>query len=229
MTTSADTGIDGLDMSLAHARPAWRRLRRGGAGSSPSSCSSRFCRRSSTGSASRCCSPTPISRIRWERASTRRCSAFLMTSFVFAYGCSGLLLSFVGDLYGLRRSLAIGTAFWGVFMALMAGAGSFTTMLSLRILLGIAEGPQFAITNSLVKRWFPHARAGTRQLDLDDRQPARIGDRLSPDDLPRDHVRLAFGLHVPRRSQLVIILPLVLMFLGIIRRAIGAARTDNAG
>ncbi len=79
----------------------------------------------------------------------------LMTSFVFAYGCSGLLLSFVGDLYGLRRSLAIGTAFWGVFMALMAGAGSFTTMLSLRILLGIAEGPQFAITNSLVKRWFP--------------------------------------------------------------------------
>jgi predicted MFS family arabinose efflux permease len=65
------------------------------------------------------------------------------------------LLSFVGDLYGLRRSLAIGTAFWGVFMALMAGAGSFTTMLTLRILLGVAEGPQFAITNSLVKRWFP--------------------------------------------------------------------------
>ena len=79
----------------------------------------------------------------------------LMTSFVFAYGCSGLLLSFVGDLYGLRRSLAIGTALWGVFMALMAGAGSFTSMLAFRVLLGIAEGPQFSITNSLVKRWFP--------------------------------------------------------------------------
>src|SRR5262249_45163663 len=70
----------------------------------------------------------------------------LMTSFVFAYGCSGLLLSFVGDLYGLRRSLAIGTALWGVFMTLMAGAGSFTSMLAYRILLGIAEGPQFSIT-----------------------------------------------------------------------------------
>jgi sugar phosphate permease len=79
----------------------------------------------------------------------------LMTSFVLAYGCSGLFLSFVGDLYGLRRSLAVGTACWGVFMALMAGAGSFATMLTLRILLGIAEGPQFSITNSLVKRWFP--------------------------------------------------------------------------
>jgi sugar phosphate permease len=79
----------------------------------------------------------------------------LMTSFVFAYGCSGVLLSFVGDVYGLRRSLAIGTACWGVFMTLMAGSGSFTTMLAFRILLGIAEGPQFSITNSLVKRWFP--------------------------------------------------------------------------
>ena len=79
----------------------------------------------------------------------------LMTSFVFAYGCSGVLLSFVGDVYGLRRSLAIGTACWGVFMALMAGSASFSIMLAFRILLGIAEGPQFSITNSLVKRWFP--------------------------------------------------------------------------
>ena len=79
----------------------------------------------------------------------------LMTAFVFAYGCSGVLLSFVGDLFGLRRSLAIGTAFWGIFMTAMAGAGSFTQMLSMRILLGVAEGPQFSITNSLIKRWFP--------------------------------------------------------------------------
>src|ERR1700684_3378478 len=79
----------------------------------------------------------------------------LMTAFVLAYGCSGVFLSFVGDLFGLRRSLAVGTAFWGVFMTLMAGAGSFTSMLSMRVLLGIAEGPQFSITNSLIKRWFP--------------------------------------------------------------------------
>ncbi|MBT2333530.1 MFS transporter [Variovorax paradoxus] len=79
----------------------------------------------------------------------------LMSSFVFAYGCSGVLLSFVGDVYGMRRSLVIGTACWGILMAMMGAAGSFTTMLTLRILLGVAEGPQFSITNSLVKRWFP--------------------------------------------------------------------------
>ena len=137
----------------------------------------------------------------------------LMTAFVFAYGISGLFLSFVGDLFGLRRSLAIGTACWGVFMALMSGAGSFTTMLAMRILLGVSEGPQFAITNSLVKRWFPkreQARANSIWM---------IGSPLGS--------ALGFPLMIYLETtygwrsaflflavlNLVIILPLVLVFL----------------
>jgi sugar phosphate permease len=79
----------------------------------------------------------------------------LMTSFVFAYGLSGLFLSFVGDLYGPRRGLAWGSALWGVSMLLMGSAGSFASMLVYRIILGITEGPQFALINTLIKRWFP--------------------------------------------------------------------------
>jgi sugar phosphate permease len=79
----------------------------------------------------------------------------LMTAFVFAYGVSGMFLSFVGDLYGPRNSLAIGAAVWGVAMACMGAASSFGLMLGLRVVLGTAEGPQFALTSSLVKRWFP--------------------------------------------------------------------------
>jgi sugar phosphate permease len=155
MTTSADTDIDGLDMSLPPRKagveaPASRRrwiiafilfLAVLSAFFDRISVAVLFTNTDFQNAMGTGFNPTLL--------------GLLMTSFVFAYGCSGLLLSFVGDLYGLRRSLAIGTAFWGVFMALMAGAGSFTTMLSLRILLGVAEGPQFAITNSLVKRWFP--------------------------------------------------------------------------
>ena len=155
MTTSADTDIDGLDMSLPPRKagveaPASRRrwiiafilfLAVLSAFFDRISVAVLFTNTDFQNAMGTGFNPTLL--------------GLLMTSFVFAYGCSGLLLSFVGDLYGLRRSLAIGTAFWGVFMALMAGAGSFTTMLSLRILLGIAEGPQFAITNSVVKRWFP--------------------------------------------------------------------------
>lgn len=79
----------------------------------------------------------------------------LMTSFLFAYGVSGVLLSFIGDIYGPRRSLAVGATLWGVFMVLIGGASTFTSMIVYRVLLGLAEGPQFALVNKVVKRWFP--------------------------------------------------------------------------
>ena len=84
----------------------------------------------------------------------------LMTSFLFAYGASGTLLSFVGDIYGPRRSLAVGAGLWGLFMALMGGASSYGLMLFYRVLLGIAEGPQFSLVNKTIKRWFPKDEQG---------------------------------------------------------------------
>lgn len=79
----------------------------------------------------------------------------LMTSFLFAYGVSGVLLSFIGDIYGPRRSLVVGATLWGVFMVLIGAASSFASMIVYRVLLGLAEGPQFALVNKVVKRWFP--------------------------------------------------------------------------
>jgi sugar phosphate permease len=79
----------------------------------------------------------------------------LMTAFLFAYGISSIALSFVGDLFGPRRCLAIGALAWGSFMALMGAAGSFGGMLVYRIGLGLSEGPQFSLTALLTKRWFP--------------------------------------------------------------------------
>jgi sugar phosphate permease len=79
----------------------------------------------------------------------------LMTAFLFAYGVSSIALSFVGDLFGPKRSLAVGALCWGGFMALMGGAGSFGSMMAYRIGLGLSEGPQFSLTALLTKRWFP--------------------------------------------------------------------------
>jgi len=81
--------------------------------------------------------------------------SLLMTVFIFAYGVSGVLLSFLGDLYGPRRCLAVATAFWAFSVALMGSVSGLASMLACRGLLGIAEGPQFALTSSVVKRWFP--------------------------------------------------------------------------
>src|SRR3569623_284658 len=79
----------------------------------------------------------------------------LMTSFLLAYGVAGIFLSFIGDIYGPRRSLAVGATLWGVFMVLIGAASSFTAMIVYRVLLGLSEGPQFALVNKVVKRWFP--------------------------------------------------------------------------
>jgi sugar phosphate permease len=84
----------------------------------------------------------------------------LMTSFLFAYGVSGIIFSWVGDIFGPSRSLAIGAGLWGIFMGLIGAAGSYTSMLIYRVLLGLAEGPQFALVNKVVKRWFPRREQG---------------------------------------------------------------------
>ena len=79
----------------------------------------------------------------------------LMTSFLLAYGVSGILLSFIGDIWGPRRSLLTGATLWGVFMALIGATSSFAVMIFWRVLLGVAEGPQFSLVNKVIKRWFP--------------------------------------------------------------------------
>ena len=89
----------------------------------------------------------------------------LMTSFLIAYGVSNVVLSALVDLFGPSRTLNVSVVVWGVLMAIMGGAGSFTMMITLRALLGLAEGPQFSIANAVVARWFPpHQRARANSI-----------------------------------------------------------------
>ena len=91
----------------------------------------------------------------------------LMTSFLFAYGVSSIVLSFVGDTWGPRKSLLLSAALWGGLMGWMGSAGSYLSMIGARIALGISEGPQFSLLNKVVGRWFPpgeQARANATWL-----------------------------------------------------------------
>jgi len=137
----------------------------------------------------------------------------LMTSFLFAYGASGVLLSFVGDIVGVRRSLAIASTIWGILMALIGAASSYTFMIFYRILLGIAEGPQFSFVNKLVKQWFPpHEQARANSIWM-------IGSPLgSAIGFPLTIALVAaFGwrasFYVLAIFNIVIIVPLILAFI----------------
>lgn len=136
----------------------------------------------------------------------------LMTSFLFAYGVSGVLLSFVGDIYGPRRSLAIGAGLWGIFMALIGSTSSYALMIFYRVLLGLAEGPQFALVNKVVKRWFPKNEQGRANSVWMVGSPlgSAIGFPLTIALIAAFGWRASF--YALAALNIVIIVPLVLMF-----------------
>jgi sugar phosphate permease len=137
----------------------------------------------------------------------------LMTVFVFAYGVSGVLLGFTGDVFGPKWSMAAGAAIWGISMALMGTTSSFSMMLFYRALLGIAEGPQFSLTNALVKQWFPpheQARANAMWL-VGSPLGSAIGFALTIHLVGAYGWRSSFFAYAA--LNLIVVLPLVLLLI----------------
>lgn len=92
---------------------------------------------------------------------------WLMTSFLLAYGFSSVFLSVIGDYINPKKVLFWMVLSWGVIMLIMGFTTTFTGMLINRILLGLAEGPLFAICYSIVKQSYSdkqQARASTMFL-----------------------------------------------------------------
>lgn len=92
---------------------------------------------------------------------------WLMTSFLLAYGFSSVFLSFLGDIFDPKKMLFWSVASWGVLMFCMGFTTSYSGMLVLRVLLGLAEGPLFALAYTIVKQTYTdrqQARASTMFL-----------------------------------------------------------------
>lgn len=92
---------------------------------------------------------------------------WLMTSFLLAYGFSSMFLSFLGDIFNPKKMLLWSVVCWGILMFLMGFTSHYGGMLFLRVLLGIAEGPLFALAYAIVKQTYTdrqQARASTMFL-----------------------------------------------------------------
>jgi sugar phosphate permease len=84
----------------------------------------------------------------------------LMTAFVFPYGASAMLFSAAGDIFGSRKTMSAIAAILAATMLFMGAVSSYPLMLTGRVVIGIAEGPQFATAVATVKRWFPANERG---------------------------------------------------------------------
>lgn len=79
----------------------------------------------------------------------------LMSAFLFAYGVSSMLLSGIGDKFHPTKMLLFMISSWCILMIFMGFTHHYATMVFLRVLLGIAEGPLLAISYAIVRRTFP--------------------------------------------------------------------------
>lgn len=85
---------------------------------------------------------------------------FLSSAFAIGY----LLMVFVGgvlvDKFGARSIWGIAALVWSLATLMIGFANSFTILLSLRLLLGIAEGPSFPGLTRAVTDWLPMKERG---------------------------------------------------------------------
>ncbi|WP_297201760.1 MFS transporter [uncultured Pluralibacter sp.] len=91
----------------------------------------------------------------------------LMSAFLLSYGISSVLLSGLGDRIAPLRLLTGMMVVWCVLMLLMGFTHSYSLMIVLRVLLGIAEGPLFPLAFAIVRQNFPqHMQARATMLWL---------------------------------------------------------------
>jgi ACS family hexuronate transporter-like MFS transporter len=82
----------------------------------------------------------------------------VFSSFSFGYALFCLVGGYASDRYGPRRVLGVSMVAWSFFCGLTAAAWGVGSLLVIRILFGMGEGPIGSACNKTVRNWFPHGQ-----------------------------------------------------------------------
>jgi MFS family permease len=82
----------------------------------------------------------------------------LSASFIVVYAIAGVWLGRLADLRSRRAIMGWGLVVWSVFTALSAGAWSFTSILLVRLGVGVGEASYAPAANSLLADLYPATR-----------------------------------------------------------------------
>ncbi|WP_188027276.1 MFS transporter [Tolumonas osonensis] len=128
-------------------------------------------------------------------------------SFFFGYA----LFNFVGglavDKFGPKIVLGVAVGMWSIFCGLTSIATGFMSLLVLRVLFGMAEGPICSSANKMINGWFPKKEAATAMGILSAGSP--LGGAVAGPIV--GYLALAFGW----RLAFVIICCIGLVWMGI--------------
>ena len=85
----------------------------------------------------------------------------LLSAFFWVYSFMQMPAGWLVDRYGVRKSYAIGYAFWSVVSALTGLANGLATLITARVLLGAGQSVAFPASSRAVANWFPDRERGT--------------------------------------------------------------------
>lgn len=85
----------------------------------------------------------------------------LMTIFLLSYSLVNMIASPLGDRIGPVKTMIIGLSLACLAMVWGGLAGTITTLLFMRIMLGVGQGIYFPSQSNIIKKWFPPAERGT--------------------------------------------------------------------
>jgi len=81
----------------------------------------------------------------------------VFSAFSWSYAASQVPGGLFLDRFGTRITYALSVGFWSLFTLLHALAGGLTSLLGLRLALGVSEAPCFPANSRVVATWFPQA------------------------------------------------------------------------
>jgi ACS family D-galactonate transporter-like MFS transporter len=81
----------------------------------------------------------------------------VFSAFSWSYAASQVPGGLFLDRFGTRLTYALSVGFWSLFTLLHALAGGLTSLLGLRLALGIAEAPCLPANSRVVATWFPQS------------------------------------------------------------------------
>lgn len=85
----------------------------------------------------------------------------LLSAFFWVYSFMQMPAGWLVDRFGVRRSYAIGYAFWSLVSAATGLANGLVALITVRVLLGAGQSVAFPASARAVANWFPDRERGT--------------------------------------------------------------------
>lgn len=101
----------------------------------------------------------------------------VLSGFFWTYAVFQLISGWFVDKVGVRASFAGAAILWSIFTAATALARGFSSLMGLRLLLGIGESPAYPSNAKAVREWMPKQERGLATGIFD--SGSRVGTALS--------------------------------------------------